>query len=352
MLEDFNKEFWNIWGIVGNRRIYTHEDVFRIKSSWRESIKRNFFKFLNKEKISNRTFIQILYNEPNTFYLLFENLLNNQKNNLFYVKELNNISFSFKFCQIFNVYDNNTIIDLISFQIAYIVEHMKTTKIDVKLFDETIKTKSLIHYIEQLKIKKNKNTYGIARELSLIHNNLLRDIKKRGYKTAIKEMKEDESFGSTFEKDISTWKKGKLPGFFKLLVLSVALFENYPKEERFASFLLLLIARGLLYIKDSYKINVDIENRFIKKYSFFREELSSLFKDKSFDEIDRLQKKYCISFEKIFGELDTEITINMNDLMKNIYPFFQNKIDALNINDSMQDKMNDFVKSENIKFHY
>ena len=360
MIKDFNKEFWNIWGITGKRRIYTYEDVFKLKSSWRESLKRNFFKFINKEKLSNKTFFQILYNEPNNFYLLFNNLVKGNEDSLFYVKELNNITYTFKFCEIFNLEDNKVYIDLISFQVAYIVEHMKYSKIDIKLFDETMKSKSLNHYIEQLKIKKNKNIYGISRELASVHNNILKDIEGRGYKTAIKKMTEDKNFGSTFEKDISNWNKGKLPEFLKLIVLSVALFESYPKEERFISFLLLLMSRSLLYIREEYKINKEIEDMFVNRYNFFRKELNPLFKNKDYKEIVLLQKKYCINFEKIleesfdelYNEINNEINVNINIMMQHISTFFENKIDDLNIDKTIHQEIKDYVKRENIKFHY
>ena len=72
MQKDFNKIFWNIWGI--SQRVYTYEDIFRIKNSSRESSKKNLNKFLNNKSMRDESFMEVLYIDLHNFYLVFKNL--------------------------------------------------------------------------------------------------------------------------------------------------------------------------------------------------------------------------------------------------------------------------------------
>lgn len=97
MQTDFNSIFWKTWGV--NHRVYTYEDVYRIKNNDTNKEKKKFYKFKNSKNIKIKDFIELLHNEPNNFYLLFnkEFYQVENDNSLEYIQELNNIVFSLRF---------------------------------------------------------------------------------------------------------------------------------------------------------------------------------------------------------------------------------------------------------------
>lgn len=118
MQTDFNSIFWKTWGV--NHRVYTYEDVFRIKNNETNKEKTKFFKFKNSKNLRLNDFIELLYKEPNNFYLLFNNIFYKVENDnsLEFIKELNNIAFSYRFLDIFEIQNIEKVVNIFSFQIA------------------------------------------------------------------------------------------------------------------------------------------------------------------------------------------------------------------------------------------
>lgn len=114
---DFNSIFWKTWGV--NHRVYTYEDVFHIKNRDTNKEKKKFFKFKNSKNMRTDDFIELLYKEPNNFYLLFDNLFYKVENDnsIEFIKELNNIAFTYRFLDIFEIKDIEKIVNIFSFKL-------------------------------------------------------------------------------------------------------------------------------------------------------------------------------------------------------------------------------------------
>ena len=213
MQTDFNSIFWKIWGV--NHRVYTYEDVFHIKNSDTNKEKKKFFKFKNSKNMRLNDFIELLYKEPNNFYFLFDNLFYKVENDnsIKFIKEFNNIAFSYRFLDIFEIKNIKKIVNIFSFQIAYILENISKLGINITLFEESLKTNSFKPYFDKYEKMNNKNQNGVAHDLHTTFYQLIEAISVN-YHSDIK----DISNQNVFVNNVSEWKNGELPEFLKIFV--------------------------------------------------------------------------------------------------------------------------------------
>ena len=137
--------------------------------------------------------------------------------------------------------------NIFSFQIAYIIKHIEKLNIDINLFEQSLKDNSFKPYIDNYEKINNKNQNGVAYDLHTIFYKLIETISVN-YDSNIKDI--DES--KVFVNDVSRWKNGELPEFFKVLVMNVTFFSKKQKYEQRAQLILMLILRALLYIKREF----------------------------------------------------------------------------------------------------
>ena len=119
-------------------------------------------------------------------------------------------------------------------------------------------------------------------------------------------------------------------------------FSKKQKYEQRAQLILMLILRALLYIKREFEIDEKIEEQFLEKLKSFRK--------KSLDELTNLKLKYCIDFENILFEQNDSNSLDLNNLIKYIAPFFED-IKEINIEKDLQNKMTKYL-TKNVNWHY
>ncbi len=344
MIKDFNALFWKTWGV--NQRVYIWEDVFRIKNSFTEPAKKKFHKFKNNTNMRIDAFLETLYKEPNEFYLLFNNLFYKVDNDesIELIKELNNISFTLRFLDIYGINDNNKKIKLFSFQIAFIIEKIKKLNIDISIFEDALREKSFKPYLDYYIQKSNKTQNGIAHDFHEIFIKLT-EAMAENYNSDIKDIQSEK----VFINDVSKWMNGELPGFLKVLVINVTLFSNIKKNEQRAQLILMLILRALLYIKREYNIDDKEEGQFFEKLNNYKAIIQQKLKYNKKEDLEVLKSNYCIDFEKMFCELD-EKDFDLNILGKYCIPFCKD-LNDFDIEKDLQKKMIDYM-TKNVKWHY
>lgn len=344
MQTDFNSIFWKIWGV--NHRVYTYEDVFHIKNSDTNKEKKKFFKFKNSKNMRLNDFIELLYKEPNNFYLLFDNLFYKVENDnsIKFIKEFNNIAFSYRFLDIFEIKNIKKIVNIFSFQIAYILENISKLGINITLFEESLKTNSFKPYFDKYEKMNNKNQNGVAHDLHTTFYQLIEAISVN-YHSDIK----DISNQNVFVNNVSEWKNGELPEFLKIFVINVTFFSKKQKYEQRAQLILMLILRALFYIKREFNIDKEIEEQFLNQLNRFRKIIKEKLDNKHIQELNTLKLTYCIDFERMLFEQDNNDNLDLNILLKYFAPFFSD-VKEINIEKDLLNKMINFAK--NIKWHY
>lgn len=345
MQTDFNSIFWKTWGV--NHRVYTYEDVYRIKNNDTNKEKKKFYKFKNSKNIKIKDFIELLHNEPNNFYLLFnkEFYQVENDNSLEYIQELNNIVFSLRFLDIFEIQNIKKVVNLFSFQIAYILEKICKSNVDISLFEESLVLNSFKPYIDNYGKISNKNQNGIAHDLHTTFYNLS-EVMSVNYNSDMKDIDETK----VFVNDLIKWNKGSLPEFFKILVMNVTFFSKKQKYEQRSQLILMLILRALLHIKREFNIDEEIEKMFLNKLSSFRKTIKNMLDNKEIENLNKLKLTYCMDIERVLLEQGDNQTLDLNILFKYIVPFFSD-IDKVNIEDNLSIKMSNYFK-KNIKWHY
>lgn len=344
MKTDFNSIFWKTWGV--NQRVYTYEDVFHIKNRDTNKEKKKFFKFKNSKNMRTDDFIELLYKEPNNFYLLFDNLFYKVEddNSIEFIKELNNITFTYRFLDIFEIKNIEKTVNIFSFQIAYILENISKLGIDISLFEESLKLNSFKPYIDNYGKISNKNQNGIAHDLHTTFYNLS-EAMSVNYHPDMKDIDE----AKVFVNDLIKWNKGILPKFFKILVMNVVFFSKKQKYEQRGQLILMLILRALLHIKKEFSIDEKIEEQFLEKLKSFRKIIKEKIDNKDFEKLNKLKLKYCVDFEKVLSEENDSDSFDLNILFKYSAPFFED-IKEINIEENLLNKMTKFTK--NVKWHY
>lgn len=340
MIKDFNSIFWETWGV--NQRVYTYEDVFRIKNSFTESFKKMLYKFKNNIKMKEESFFEILYNEPNQFYLLFNNLFYKVENDesIKLIKELNNIAFTFRFLDMFNIDDQNKKVKMFAFQIAYIIEKIKKLDIDISIFEKALEENSFRPYINYYAKKSKKNQNGIAQDLHDTFDKLMDNI-SNNYNTSIKYIDSQK----VFINDLSKWKNGELPEFLKILVINATIYLNAKKPEQRAQLILMLILRALLHIKKEYINDKKIKDQFLEELHKYKEIIQHKLNEDDQIELKNLKLAHCIDFERMLSESEGQSTIDLKDLLKYMIPFCED-IKDFELEEDLQNKLIAFASKK------
>jgi uncharacterized protein YicC (UPF0701 family) len=211
-----------------------------------------------------------------------------------------------------------------SFQIALIIEKMHSEKIDISLFNESLEKNSIQPFINKCKLKtKTKTQKELASEFSYINHKMIENYSN--YK-----IKLDETSPTTFEKDLSKWKKRKeFPSFIKLLVI-INTIEKDNSSEKIGIFFQLLIIRSLLYIQQEFKISDKIKNKFSNQLNKFIKQLKKTR--------DTVGKSNLTSIEDIIVKKQQKYVIN--------FPNYKNhdKDPIANILELLHSRMNEFIK--------
>jgi hypothetical protein len=329
---DFNLLFWQVFGV--NQRVYEPLDIFKVKRDKRADEK-NYSNFIKSDNLlSNENYFQQFHRETEIFYIFFINyLLGKNPLTEFYVHELNNITINYKLFNYINIKEEKYI-NMYSFQIALIIEKMHSKNIDISLFNESLKKNSIQPFINKCKFKTQKE---LACAFSYINDEMIKHY--RNYKIKLEEISP-----TTFEKDLSKWKKGKeFPSFIKLLVI-INTIEKDNSSEKIGIFFQLLIIRSLLYIQQEFKISDKIKNKFSNQLNKFIKQLKKTryTVDKSKltsieDIIVKKQQKYVINFSNFINHDEDSIAnilellySRMNEFIKFNYP---NKIVDITIAD-------------------
>lgn len=347
MQRDFNSLFWETWGV--KQKVYTYEDIFRIKNSFTESWKKVLYKFKNYVNIRTNSYIEILSKEPNDFYLLFNNLFYEVENDksIELIKELNNITFTYRFLDILNIVDHDKVRKILSFQIAYIIEKISHLNVDISIFQEALKENSFKPYLDNYSKRKMKNQNGIAHDLHTTFIDKLNVLKEK-YDTSIKDINNER----VFINDISNWRKGELPEFFKILIINITFYSNVEKQEQRSQLILMLVLRALLHIKRENNIEKNIENQFLDELSNYRLMIEKKLKEKDEEGLEVLKLEHCIDFEKMLPAFNGK-DFDLNILEKYVAPFCKDlkNLENFHIENDAKNKMLGFI-SKNIKWHY
>jgi uncharacterized protein YicC (UPF0701 family) len=319
---DFNLLFWKVFGV--NQRVYEPLDIFKVKRDKRADEK-DYSNFIKSDNLlSNENYFQQFHRETEIFYIFFINyLLGENPLTEFYVHELNNITNNYNFFNNFNLKEE-IYINMYSFQIALIIEKMHSEKIDISLFNESLEKNSIQPFINKCKLKtKTKTQKELASEFSYINHKMIENYSN--YK-----IKLDETSPTTFEKDLSKWKKGKeFPSFIKLLVI-INTIEKDNSSEKIGIFFQLLVIRSLLYIQQEFKISDKIKNKFSNQLNKFIKQLKKTR--------DTVGKSNLTSIEDIIVKKQQKYVIN--------FPNYKNhdKDPIANILELLHSRMNEFIK--------
>jgi hypothetical protein len=139
--KDFNSIFWGIIGV--NNRVFEVEDIFK-KTRDKQADEKKYDNFLKNDSIlSNKQYFNFVFKELYIFdELLISFLFTNNEENRFYVNQIHNITMNYK-TLLEKQFDETLLINLLSFQISYIIEYMAHNNIDITVFDECLLKKSI-----------------------------------------------------------------------------------------------------------------------------------------------------------------------------------------------------------------
>ena len=131
--KDFNSMFWGIIGV--NNRVFEVEDIFQKKRDKQADEKRydNFLK--DNNVLSNEQYFNLVFKELYTFdELLIGFLFTNNEENRFYVNQIHNITMNYR-TLLEKQFDETLLINILSFQISYIIEYMAHNNINIEIFN-------------------------------------------------------------------------------------------------------------------------------------------------------------------------------------------------------------------------
>ena len=118
--KDFNSMFWGIIGV--NNRVFEVEDIFQKKRD-KQADEKKYDNFLKDNNVlSNEQYFNLVFKELYTFdELLIGFLFSNNQENRFYVNQIHNITMNYR-TLLEKQFDETLLINLLSFQISYIIE--------------------------------------------------------------------------------------------------------------------------------------------------------------------------------------------------------------------------------------
>ncbi|MCT7445573.1 hypothetical protein [Aliarcobacter cryaerophilus] len=319
--KDFNSIFWGIIGV--NNRVFEVEDIFK-KTRDKQADEKKYDNFLkNNSILSNKQYFNFVFKELYTFdELLIGFLFTNNEENRFYVNQIHNITMNYK-TLLEKQFDETLLINLLSFQISYIIEYMAYNNIDITVFDECLLKKSIKPVIDAcIKSTEAKSLKVLALKLS--HKNS--DIKEY---CKVRDIEIDDVTADTFQKDLSNWKNNKsLPSFIKLLVITNIIHKQSSRDKT-AFLIQLILIRSLLYIQKKFNVQESSQLKFLKKVKYFRDRIKKNYLKNTLVNITEEQSRYVIDFSNYFNDLFTVDTIEQFDIEKHLKEI-KNKLSIFN----------------------
>lgn len=314
MKKDFNSLFWSIFGV--NHRVFEPLDIFKVKRD-KQADEEAYDNFLNDDELlSNENYLQQLTRESEIFYVFFIHyLLGDNESNQFYVHQLNNMSNNYKIFKQANIEDEKHI-NMFSFQIALVIENINSEGIDISLFNDALETGSIMPFINRCKLESKCKTQKDLSVALSYKNSEIYELYSQ------KDIFIEEVSPSTFEKDLSKWKKGKeLPAFIKMLVILNTIVKGHTPE-KVGLFIQLLIIRALIHIQREFEVTASQKNRFIKQLDIFRSLIKEYYLINEKNKIFELQQKYLVNFPSYKNIHEVEISDTLNQLKLKMDKFF------------------------------
>lgn len=311
--KDFNSIFWGIIGV--NNRVFEVEDIFQKKRD-KQADEKKYNNFLKDHNIlSNKQYLHFLFKELYTFdELLIGFLFSNNEENRFYVNQIHNINMNYR-TLLEKQFDETLLINLLSFQISYIIEYMAHNNINIEIFNECLLKKSIEPVINLCKKSTNtKSLKDLSIELSYKNLDIKNYCKER-------DIEIDEVDAGTFQKDLSNWKNSKsLPSFIKLLVITNIIHKQSSRDKT-AFLIQLILIRSLLHIKTNFNIQESIQIKFLEKIKYFREIIKKNYLENTLSNISEEQSRYVFNFSNFFDDLFNENKTKQIDIKKYLEEF-------------------------------
>lgn len=319
---DFNTLFWKIIGV--NNRVFEIEDIFH-KSRDKQADEKKYDNFLkNHNKLANKQYFQLAFKELYIFdELLIGFLFSNNEENRFYVNQIHNITMNYK-TLLEKQLDKNLLINLLSFQISYIIEYMAHNNIDITTFDECLLKKSIEPVIDLCKKSIKTKPKRLSKKLSDENCEIQTKLNEIDNKIQI-----DDVQAHTFQKDLSNWKNNKsLPSFIKLFVITHVIYKQSGRYKT-AFLIQLILIRSLLHIQKEFSIQESIQIEFLEKIKYFREIIKNHYLENALSNISEEQSHYVIDFSNYFNDLFGEDKTKQFDIEKHLKEI-QNKLSIFN----------------------
>jgi len=315
---DFNLLFWKTIGV--NNRVFDIYDVFIIKKNSiqdekkykntqrdKQADEKAYERYLKNYTQSKHAYYWISSNETSIFEHFLYSIMGESKQFDFYYNQFFNLMSNYRWF-IESQLPKNMIIDLISFQMAYLIENIVHNKYDVKLFDESLEKKSLQPFIDQCKsIQRVKTNKDLANKMIYIHQKF------------VENMNENDIYVSpitcnSMQTRLSEWKKNNsLPGMIHLILITNTL-EKGISEEKHTKFIQLLLIRALLHMQSKLS-NTDNVKRFLDRLSVFRKDICNLYNYNQKD-ILQFQNNYLVDFSLILKNKEQEFEKKISNFIK------------------------------------
>ncbi|WWW12273.1 hypothetical protein V7P26_02530 [Arcobacter cryaerophilus gv. pseudocryaerophilus] len=319
--KDFNSMFWGIIGV--NNRVFEVEDIFQKKRD-KQADEKKYDNFLKDNNVlSNEQYFNLVFKELYTFdELLIGFLFSNNQENRFYVNQIHNITMNYR-TLLEKQFDETLLINLLSFQISYIIEYMAHNNINIEIFNECLLKKSIEPVINLC--KKSTNTKSL-KDLSIELSYKILDIKDYCKKSDIEI---DEVDTGTFQKDLSNWKNSKsLPSFIKLLVITNIIHKQSSRDKT-AFLIQLILIRSLFHIQKKFNVQESSQLKFLEKVKYFREIIKKHYLANTSQNISEEQSRYVFNFSNFFDDLFNENKTKQIDIEKHLKEI-QNKLSIFN----------------------
>ena len=311
--KDFNSMFWGIIGV--NNRVFEVEDIFQKKRD-KQADEKKYDNFLKDNNVlSNEQYFNLVFKELYTFdELLIGFLFSNNQENRFYVNQIHNITMNYR-TLLEKQFDETLLINLLSFQISYIIEYMAHNNIDITVFDECLLKKSIKPVIDAcIKSTEAKSLKVLALKLS--HKNS--DIKEY---CKVRDIEIDDVTADTFQKDLSNWKNNKsLPSFIKLLVITNIIHKQSSRDKT-AFLIQLILIRSLFHIQKKFNVQESSQLKFLEKVKYFREIIKKHYLANTSQNISEEQSRYVFNFSNFFDDLFNENKTKQIDIKKYLEEF-------------------------------
>lgn len=316
--KSFNSFFWRIFGV--NKRVFQPSDIFDIERD-KTADRQRYESFLSDTNI--------LPIEKNKFEMLelaiFQHVMyeasRKNENMTFYIQQLNLIICNYKMILkvplgIKSKYLYN--INVLAFNIALILEHMKYKKYNTHIFCKSLQSMSLEPYLDFAKDRCTKiDNIGLPESMSIQLETVIEKVSEK-HKHKIK-----EKDVYTYRKDISYWRtKKELPKWIDMDILTDLSIRKNENAETIVYFLQLLISRGLLFLDNEYNLKKEFLNRFEDYKLVFK----NIFDDNNCDsKLLRHQKEYKILNPYPYFLENNNFDDAINLMLKDLDSFFENE---------------------------